>query len=413
MTIPAVAHALSCNRKFEETSTQSSLTTVLSAFNDICSQISQNKSQKQLNLIRDNLIKEFGNAEFERGSLLTSILPNIMTLIASDTKSEQPVNHQVDSSANLTSLCFTLQRFMKVISLTGISGVIFFDDIQWGEEKSIGIIHSVLSNDEAPSLLLIGSYRTYSLQESPLVSDFTEMLSRSRVPVTTVQLGGMPEADVNMLVSNVLLIVPRLCKPLTAVIVRKTAGLPFHIQAFLQTLFDRGLLNFSLRKKRFVFDLDSIAAEPIANDVVQLITKKMNTLSNDVQTILKISSCFGIKVSTRIMNVLSRHEKFSSICFASTMNLAVREGFMETNGPLYYEFVHDKVRESAYNLIECDRRDQFHFEIGMALLPSCINQDTDFLYTVVEQVNYGVPSFFGSISEQVSIAHLNYEAGLG
>lgn len=298
---------------------------------------------------------------------------------------------------------------MKVLSSANISGIMFFDDLQWSEPELNGIMHSVFSNDNAASLIFIGSVRTDSFQDSPSVPDFTDILTRLGVPVTTIHLKGMPEADVNLLVSDSLGVVPRMCKSLTNVIVRKTFGLPFHVQAFLQMLMDQDLVTYCLRTKRLIWDLDRINAVPMPSNIVQLITEKMNSLSDEIRTVLKVASCFGMRVSASILNKLSGNEKFSSLPFA--IKLVVQDGFMEFDG-LHYKFVHDKVRESAYELIEPGQRDQYHFEIGTALLPSYDNRDEDMLYTIIEQVNFGVPSLVVSPTEITSIAHLNYDAGL-
>ena len=111
-------------RKFEEISSQSCLNVTLSAFDDILIQIAQLKSLEQRNAICSLLTVEFGSSFH----FLAEILPSVRLLSSLDAAAIS--ERQIDSNVNIISLCFTLQRFMKVISASAGPGVLFLDDIQ-------------------------------------------------------------------------------------------------------------------------------------------------------------------------------------------------------------------------------------------------------------------------------------------
>eukprot|EP00804_Cyclotella_cryptica_P020612 CCRYP_003442-RB/>CCRYP_003442-RB protein AED:0.05 eAED:0.05 QI:255/1/1/1/1/1/3/704/1362 len=398
-------------RKFEETSTQSCLMIVLSAFNELCSQIAHMKPNEDLNAIYQNLITEFG-ANFH---LLARILPNVLSVL-STVETAQPFNNEIeiDSSVNFLSLCFTLQRFMRVVSRSVGPGMLFLDDIQWADPISLGLVHAVLSDMEGSnSMLFVGSYRNNEIPCGHHLFEFFHVLSKINIPFTTIHLDGMPENDVKSMISDALGIVPRLCRSLSCAVHRKTKGNPFFVREFLRTLVDRNLVTYSLRERRWIWDVDKINAEQITDNVLHLISLKMNLLSNDRQRALKAVSCFGMKVKISIVNDLSTTQQYLNL--QAAVNDAVQDGFMEMDGE-YYCFVHDKVRESAYDLISIDERDKYHFEIGMSLYRSRVgrfgDEDEDILFTIVEQINYGVPALLSSQSYQIPIAQLNCQAGL-
>jgi predicted ATPase len=74
---------------------------------------------------------------------------------------------------------------------------------------------------------------------------------------------------------------------------------------------------------------------------------------------------------------------------------------------------HDiQVREAAYDMINLVDKSKFHFDVGMALLPSIESQPNtmgDVLPAVLEQINHGSPLLCND-SERTSIAKLNFEA---
>lgn len=136
----------------------------------------------------------------------------------------------------------------------------------------------------------------------------------------------------------------------------------------------------------------------------------MINLTEKAQTALKISSCFGTKMYASFVEALSGTRQHSNLQL--TFDEIVRQGFVDFDG-VYFRFVHDKVKQSAYDLIGSNDRDRYHFEIGMALHTSfnITNEDDEKLFAIIEQINYGVPSMLTCSAERISIAQLNYRAG--
>jgi predicted ATPase len=200
---------------------------------------------------------------------------------------------------------------------------------------------------------------------------------------------------------------------LLTIVFRKTEGSPFFIREFLGNLVDNGLVKYSLREKRWMWDIDSIANQPITGNVLQLISKKMNSLSDDIQNALKVVSCFGVKLLSSIAKDLSGNSPFLNL--EHCIDGAVQNGILEFDG-VFYRFGHDKIRESAYALMSEDEKVRYHFEIGMSMYYSCCNkgqdEDEEMLFATIEQINHGVPSLLSSPEQQTSIARLNYKAGL-
>ena len=81
---------------------------------------------------------------------------------------------------------------------------------------------------------------------------------------------------------------PRLCESLSRVVLRKTKGNPFFIQTFLSSLVGKQLLQYNLRIKRWEWDIDEILDEDITPNVLDLISAKMNELSEDIRVIISL-----------------------------------------------------------------------------------------------------------------------------
>ena len=90
--------------------------------------------------------------------------------------------------------------------------------------------------------------------------------------------------------------------------------------------------------------------ENITDNVLYLLSSKMNVLSTEVQMALKVISSFGMKINETIIMRLSSTNEYSDIM--SGIEEAKLSGFISKAGePSCYSFSHDKVREAAYGLI--------------------------------------------------------------
>ena len=73
----------------------------------------------------------------------------------------------------------------------------------------------------------------------------------------------------------------------------------------------------------------------------------MTKLSERSQSILKLVSCFGIKIHESVITLL--REAYPNI--HDSLEHVIKEGYMIKVGTFEYKFVHDKVREAAHSLM--------------------------------------------------------------
>eukprot|EP00804_Cyclotella_cryptica_P019177 CCRYP_021112-RB/>CCRYP_021112-RB protein AED:0.02 eAED:0.02 QI:21/1/1/1/1/1/4/1110/1196 len=393
-------------QKFDAVSTLSPSSIVLSTFNELCLMFSKKSTPQELDAIYQGLINEFG-ANFH---VLARALPNVLVMLSCC--ASLPISKHDTDTLNLagySSLCFTLQRFMRVVSSTSRPIMLFLDDLQWADPVSLGLVHAVLSDMKGKScMLFVGTYRDNEVAPDNIIFSFVNMLSQFNVLTSKIHLDGLTEKDVNFMVSDALGALPRLCRSLSHLVYRKTNGSPYFVLEFLRSLVDRDVVQFSLREKRWIWDDAKVCAENITDNVLYLLSNKLNSLSECMQTALKCASCFGIKMDKTIAQQLSGYSKHHNL--QSALDDVVKGGFMDYDGA-YYRFVHDKVREAAYDLIKPDRRDHYHFELGMAIYSCCVNKDNmDALFATVEQINHGVPSLVRGTAHENVVAELNYKA---
>ncbi|KAL3804864.1 hypothetical protein HJC23_006636 [Cyclotella cryptica] len=393
-------------QKFDETSTQSPISAILSALNELCGLIIEKHSQDELR----ELYKVIeGGANL---TLLSRVLPNINRMNSSDgVVPLDSFNHVVSSGLNFHMLVFAIMRLMRFISSRSHPVMIFLDDLQWADTASLDLVHSILSDLKGSNcVFFVGCYRDQDVKQGHFVFEFINSLLAHEVPCTELHIDGLSKDDLNQMLSDALCVIPRLCKSLSTIVYHKTRGSPFFSLEILNSLINRGIVIYSLRERRWIWDVDQIQAEDITDNVLQMITDKMTLLDDDDQIALKVAACFGIKINESFVRELSRTTLFIDLQF--NLDKAAENGFMERvhSG---YQFVHDKVREAAYMLI--DSKDEYHFNVGMSLYSTLAHHKEGHAIpatAVLAQINHCIPSLLPCRKLQSQIAELNYEESL-
>jgi predicted ATPase len=205
-------------------------------------------------------------------------------------------------------------------------------------------------------MFFVGTYRDNEVQVDHAIFDLMEKLEIGNVQTNKISLTGLDRKDLNMMISDALCLYPRICKPLTDIVLQKTKGSPFFVLEFMQSLKARGLLQYNCHQKRWVWNMDIIRGEEITDNVLHLLSSKMNGLSDGVRTLLKVMACFGSSTNESVIGYLSESVEYSGV--RDWLEGAVSDGFIEKDGGGNFKFVHDKVREAAYNLISDSAKKQ-------------------------------------------------------
>jgi len=391
-------------QKVDQMSKERPLIDVLSAFDNLCLLIRDRNSPRELQKVTKKIMHDF-ESDF---TVLARLLPNISALFPQhDMKKTKDTS--IERVMNLQNVCHTLQRFMRIVSSSQTPVMLFLDDLQWAGSTSLELIQALLSDTRGSScLFFVGSYRDNEVHDGHPIFDLMSNLDSRGVISTEEHLCGLNQSDLNMMISESVCVFPRLCKTLSDIISEKTEGSPYFALEFLRSLVDSRLLKYSLRERRWIWDENNIRSENITDNVLYLLSAKMTSLPENTQLALKVVSCFGIKTDESIVGYLSSTPQYSD--FRDWLDQAINEGCIQKHENKY-KFVHDKVREAAYNLIADGNKSQFHYDIGILLYSTSKGQDLGgALFQLVDQINHGIPSLIQP-RMQIDIAELNFSAG--
>ncbi|MBI4851599.1 MAG: AAA family ATPase [Acidobacteria bacterium] len=383
---------------------------IIKAFTNLVKQILTESVEKIL-LWKKEILDVLGT----NAQIIIDVIPELALIIGT----QEPVSKLQGSQAQIRfNLVF--QNFVRVLAKENSPLVLFIDDLQWADISSINLLEKLITDYEIKYLFIIGAYRDNEVDEShPLIN----MLNKAKEirgqinqiilsPLTLENVEGLIiDTFKNNLISN---------QELAEICHQKTAGNPFFLEQFIKRLFDIKLIFFDRNIGKWSWDINKIKQADITSNVVDLMLAKIKSLSKSSQKILKLAACIGNQFDLKTVSVISKKDiatTFSSLwqLLQEGLILPVSENykFLDSvdSSQVVYRFLHDRVQQAAYSLIDNSEKELAHLKIGRLILSNTTEKDKEEkIFDIVNQINFG-SNLISEIEEKINLIKLNLFAG--
>ncbi|MHB9148040.1 MAG: protein kinase domain-containing protein [Candidatus Amoebophilus sp.] len=331
-------------------------------------------------------------------SLLSKVIPALTQLIG---EQSEEVTADISQAKNVFNWIF--QEFVKVCATASHPLVIFLDDLQWADQASLELMTYLLQQPNVSHLLWIGAYRDTEVTSSHPALQAIATLQEAFIRVQTLTLTPLSLFSLCQWIADSLQKSLTDIHPLAELIFQKTAGNPFFVKLFLQSLYDEQLLTFA-PQTHWQWDLNKIRQHPATENIITLMTYQIQQLPPATQKALSIASCLGHRLA---LNTLQVAMADSQDTVYQALQPALNSGIMiQINNELH--FAHDRVQEAAYHLLPETTKSHTHLTIGQRLLASSAGEE-GLLFEVLAQFNRG-RLLVNEPKERLRIAHLNLKA---
>ena len=291
-------------------------------------------------------------------------------------------------------LHLVVRQILGVFARANPPLVLLLDDLHAADPGSPPLLVEVLADALPSSILVVATCRVVDGELPRFVSTFLDRLRGEQVPVLHLGLGPWELSNVAAVLSAALRRPASEVQRLAELILRKTGGNPFFAIEFLRELQDERLLWFDSAASNWRWDQDAVAAKGYADNVVDLMVRRLQRLPSETLRLLQQAACFGSAVSTHLLAALTglalprMSELLAPAVAASLVQPAV-------NG--HVTFTHDRVREAAYELIPEHERAAMHLEAGRLMMDRLTPGEQDeLLFDIVQQVRHGAALLQGN-----------------
>ena len=401
--------------KFDENQSAAVFMALTEAFNGYLTELMSNKDSTELHRVRDGIRQAIG----EDGRALMGMFPELHKVMEEGSVSEAS---RGTSQCNRESkgfawnrLAYAFQCFVRIISTNERPVVLFLDDLQWADIPSLDLITDLLLTNSTQHLMLIAAYRTNEVTDGhPLLKrleKISERKSIERIPMENLSVDKIQE-----LVADVLRLDVEEVTTLAEVIYSKTQGNIFFAIQLLEQLKRKNLLYKSMHTFKWTWDDARVAQESsISDNVVELVTAKIQSMPFNLQQTLMIASFLRTTFDTHVMAYMMQKED-CAVTDANTLvqilDDAVKEGLLDhaSGEPESYRFAHDRIRHAAYALVpSSEELNHLRQRIGMHLLKLSLTARGEdwMLFVAVDHLN-SIPN---PKMDALEMARLNLNVG--
>ncbi len=335
------------------------------------------------------------------GQVIIDIVPELKLLIG-----EQSALTEMSPLEAKNRFDHSFQKFISVFSNPKHPLALFLDDLQWADLASLDALRLILNNNSEKSLLLLGSYRDNEVDSIHPLNILLEEVRQKQINVHDMRLKPLKTKDIEQWVSDAVHYHNDDVVEVSRWVHEKTAGNPFYIKLFLRVLHEDDLIFLNKQNNTWIFNIPAIKALPATKNVGDLMSRRLNGLSQDLQYILQVAACFGNRFDKDLLgHVLGDAED----SLTGKLLLLVSQGLLFKNENSYH-FVHDQVQSAALSLLPENNIQMIHIRIGKTLLNILSDQEKDESITkIVEHLNRG-KVFLKKKEELATLIQFNLKA---
>lgn len=336
--------------------------------------------------------EKLDNALCVNGQVIIDVIPELELIIG-----KQPEVYKLDPEQTLNRFNQTFKKFLGVFTHLENPLIIFIDDIQWADSASMDLLLAMLEDKNNNKLFLILASR-FQEQYYKLKNKWDEYYNTQIVNFNKISLKVFNNKEIIEIILNILDCSEPTARKIADLVIKKTDGSSFFVLQFLQELYNKSLIKYDSNCLQWKCNFEDLKNTELSDNLMELMVHRFNHLSNNTIEMLKVASCIGNTFSiTSLVQVIHSIEEMN---FAN-LNEVIDKGLSEAKEQEFivplnnknkmdnnYKFVHDKIQQAAYNLLDNKTKINIHEKIGEYYTEIYSEEELrEKVFIVVEQLN--------------------------
>jgi predicted ATPase/class 3 adenylate cyclase/tRNA A-37 threonylcarbamoyl transferase component Bud32 len=374
-------------------------------------------SQADIDAWRATVLDSVGR----NGRVLTRMLPDFELVLG-----RQPELDAVTPAEAENRVREVLRRFVRALAGPSRPLALFIDDLQWADRPTLALLESLAADPDTPYVLLLGAYRDQDVDEAHPLTACLTTIRASGAKLNEVGLGPLGEAQIAPWLSEILRQPSELTAPLAALVARKTAGNPFFLARFLQTLAEDGLLRVDMAAGRWTWDLAAIDARGYTENVAEFLAGRLDALPDRTRGALSAAVCRGTSFELGLLAEalgVSRHALQGDLWPAIEHAIVVPTDdayWFDASRPLpddaipdfRFRFAHDRVAQAVALRSDPAAAAATHLALGRLMLDRYTGAERSLrLFDIVDHLDRGA-SLLIDEADRLRFAEVAAEAGV-
>jgi predicted ATPase/signal transduction histidine kinase/DNA-binding response OmpR family regulator len=409
---PAAARkGLFISGKFDQFARDLPYSAIAQAFQNLCQYVLMER-KASLDLWKKKILDALG----PNARIMTDLLPRLEMIIG-----PQPPVQELGPAESQNRFHLVFKDFVKVFAGDSHPLVLFADDLQWADMPSLNLLALLMADPDIRYLFIIGAYRDNEVDAGhPLLTALDSIRSEGK-EIRTLHVSPLELTDLNCLIEETMQCRQDTALTLSNLIHKKTGGNPFFVREFLLSLYREKLLDFDPAEGFWKWNLEQIGNAGITDNVAALMAKTIRTLPAQTQEILKRAACLGNTFDLKSLAMICNAPAGEAArdlweALMKEVIIPLNDEYKYLTGdaadvlPVRFRFLHDRVQQAAYAMIEPEQRQNLHLSAGRLMLKTLNEaEQEEHLIEIVRHLNGGREKIEDP-SEKEMLARLNLKA---
>jgi predicted ATPase/signal transduction histidine kinase len=361
------------------------------------------ETPERLARLRERLEASLG----ANAAVIAEVIPQIELVLGS----QRPAA-RLPAAEEHNRFMLAFQNFVAALSAPEAPVVVFLDDLQWVDAATLQLLAALAGSPQIRHLLLVGAYRENEVGNDHPLLETIDALQADGVPIRRIVLPPLAAAAQTQLAADAMHISVDRAAPLARVLQAKTGGNPLFLIQFLLSLQQEGLIAFDATTAQWRCRLDAIAEAALGDNVVELMSRKIDRLAPATRLMLTLAACIGNRFDVPTLAVAAGRPLEAT---RADLGPALAEDLIVADGDDAFVFLHDRVQQAAYARIGIEDRPRVHLKIGRLLWRSqghagAPDGGFDRIFDIASHLNLGA-HLIESQAERLALARLNLAAG--
>ncbi len=270
--------------------------------------------------------------------------------------------------------------------------VMILDDVHWADEKSLALIDQFFSNANSLRFQLVLGCRIEAVQEGSPFWRFIQKFRGLKLRYAEVQLSALTMDDSRSVVTSLLRLSDPVAKELVEHLLMKSGGVPMRLVEITRRLVALDLIRLNRKDRGWEWDMAEIHSAKVSLTAVDLVLGRLTEFRGADLLALRTAATCGMSFQ---YETLLLGGKNSSISVIRMIDRAIEEGIIvrcpEPSGLKHlgkaYMFIHKKVRDALYDVIDIHEKRALHGAIAWNLIKLVDNPKDQMLFSIAQHLN--------------------------
>lgn len=243
--------------------------------------------------------------------------------------------------------------------------VLFIDDLQWAGTTPLAMLDALLGDERLQGVLLVGAYRVAEVDAAHPLTPMLARWQRQQPPPALLTLPGLPPADLQCLLAEMLRLPMAEAGRLAEVVGPRTGGNPFDTVEFVNALRREGLLVATA--EGWHWEAEAIRHHGSA-EVVDLLQRRLAALPAATAAVMESLALLGGAATPELLGrvtALPTQDLHAALAPAQADGALVLE---ELDGAAQVHFRHDRVQQAVHAAIGATRQHALRLQLARRLV---------------------------------------------